>query len=92
MAKISVNCYCFKCVYSIWSAYFEVAKVSLKEKERTFKPVEPISPAEARRRAENKVIKKAAGLATGTVDGTALAIVKDCSRKISFRAIFLKKD
>lgn len=41
--------------------YFEVAKPPLKEKKRTQKPVEPISPAEARRRAENKA-KKAAGL------------------------------
>ena len=41
--------------------YFEVAKPPLKEKNRVQKPVEPISPAEARRRAENKA-KKAAGL------------------------------
>ena len=41
--------------------YFEVAKPPLKEKKRTQKPVEPISQAEARRRAENKA-KKAAGL------------------------------
>ena len=40
--------------------YFEVAKPPLKQKERAQKPVEPISPAEARRRAENKA-KKAAG-------------------------------
>lgn len=40
--------------------YFEVAKPPLKEKKRVQKPVEPISPAEARRRAENKA-KKAAG-------------------------------
>lgn len=40
--------------------YFEVAKPPLKQKERVQKPVEPISQAEARRRAENKA-KKAAG-------------------------------
>ena len=40
--------------------YFEVAKPPLKKQERTQKPVEPISQAEARRRAENKA-KKAAG-------------------------------
>ncbi len=40
--------------------YFEVAKPPLKKKTRVQKPVEPISPAEARRRAENKA-KKAAG-------------------------------
>jgi len=40
--------------------YFEVAKPPLKQKARVQKPVEPISPAEARRRAENKA-KKAAG-------------------------------
>lgn len=40
--------------------YFEVAKPPVKEKNRVQKPVEPISPAEARRRAENKA-KKAAG-------------------------------
>lgn len=40
--------------------YFEVAKPPLKEKVRVQKPVEPISSAEARRRAENKA-KKAAG-------------------------------
>ena len=40
--------------------YFEVAKPPLKKKVRVQKPVEPISPAEARRRAENKA-KKAAG-------------------------------
>ncbi len=40
--------------------YFEVAKPPLKQKQRVQKPVEPISSAEARRRAENKA-KKAAG-------------------------------
>ncbi len=40
--------------------YFEVAKPPLKQQERVQKPVEPISQAEARRRAENKA-KKAAG-------------------------------
>ena len=41
--------------------YFEVAKLPLKEKVRVQKPVEVISGAEARRRAENKA-KKMAGL------------------------------
>lgn len=41
--------------------YFEVAKPPLKEKVRVVKPVEVISGAEARRRAENKA-KKMAGL------------------------------
>ena len=41
--------------------YFEVAKPPLKEKVRIVKPVEVISGAEARRRAENKA-KKMAGL------------------------------
>lgn len=50
--------------------YFEVAKPPLKEKKRVQKPVEPISPAEAKRRAENKA-KKAAGLETGTIERTA---------------------
>lgn len=49
--------------------YFEVAKPPLKEIKREVKPVEQISSAEARRRAENKA-KKAAGLATGTVERT----------------------
>lgn len=47
--------------------YFEVAKPPLKEAKKVQKPVEPISSAEARRRAENKA-KKAAGLETGTVE------------------------
>lgn len=41
--------------------YFEISKPPLKEKIRNQKPVEPISPAEARRRAENKA-KKELGL------------------------------
>lgn len=41
--------------------YFEVAKPPLKQVKRVQKPLEPISPAEARRRAENKA-KKEAGL------------------------------
>jgi len=41
--------------------YFEVAKPPVKHVKRVQKPVEPISPAEARRRAENKA-KKEAGL------------------------------
>ena len=41
--------------------YFEVAKPPLKEKVRVQKPVEVISGAEAKRRAENKA-KKMAGL------------------------------
>lgn len=41
--------------------YFEVAKPPKKETNRIQKPVEPISSAEARRRAENKA-KKMAGL------------------------------
>ena len=49
--------------------YFEVAKPPFKEIKRVVKPVEPISSAEARRRAENKA-KKAAGLPTGTVERT----------------------
>ena len=40
--------------------YFEVAKPPMVEKVRVVKPVEAISGAEARRRAENKA-KKAAG-------------------------------
>jgi len=39
--------------------YFEVAKPPLKERERVQKPVEVISGAEARRRAENKAKKEA---------------------------------
>ena len=49
--------------------YFEVAKPPFKVIERVVKPVEPISSAEARRRAENKA-KKAAGQTTGTVERT----------------------
>lgn len=49
--------------------YFEVAKPPLKVIKREVKPVEQISSAEARRRAENKA-KKAAGLATGTIERT----------------------
>lgn len=49
--------------------YFEVAKPPIKVVERVVKPVEPISSAEARRRAENKA-KKAAGEKTGTVERT----------------------
>lgn len=50
--------------------YFEVAKPPFKEVKRVEKPVEPISSAEARRRAENKA-KKNAGLETGTVERKA---------------------
>jgi hypothetical protein len=39
--------------------YFEVAKPPLKEKVRVEKPVEVISGAEARRRAENKAKRDA---------------------------------
>jgi len=47
--------------------YFEVAKPPLKEKVRVEKPVEVISGAEARRRAENKA-KKEADKAKKTVE------------------------
>lgn len=47
--------------------YFEVSKPPLKEKVRVVKPVEAISGAEARRRAENKA-KKEADKAKKTVE------------------------
>jgi len=47
--------------------YFEVAKPPLKEKVRVQKPVEVVSGAEARRRAENKA-KKEADKAQKTVE------------------------
>lgn len=50
--------------------YFEVTKPPLKAKKRVQKPVEPISPAEARRRAENKA-KKMAGKELDVVERKA---------------------